>query len=611
MNALQHLDFIVKLTDMASGPAGKIMKSMDTMTTQVQAGYRKIGYGAAGIWGAGAALDNLLTPAKEINRALGEVSSLDVTDKTLKKLTSTSLKFSMQYGESSADFVRSSYDIKSSINGLVGNELPKFTYASNILAKGTKADASTITDYVGTMYGIFKNSANEMGKGQWVEMLAGQTATAVQIFKTTGGKISAAFGNLGAEATSNGVAMNEQMAILGQLQATMSGSESATKYRAFLTGVGKAQEELGLQFTDSQGRMLPMVDILNAIKGKFGEIDTVAESRMLQKAFGTKEAVSLIKLLATDVDGLTNNIQQLGEQTGMDKAIQMAQQIRDPFEMGTQAMNAMKTVLGRSIIPMLVPMFGLLGDVANRMLRWTELFPNLTKYIGGGVLAIFSLIAIVSALSIAMGINSFLMVGWAAGVSIVNGLFLAGKWAIMQMVPAIWSFTAALLANPITWIVLGITALVATVIAAVVYWDQWTGALVKWGGQFMTAIGLFGLVDTVVAAWDALPLWWAGFKTWLSTLDPFAFVGDSIDWLIEKINLIPGINIGGADIAAPVAAPESLNVNNELSRRGGAVQRVTNATRNQNRQMGDVVVNNYGPSVNGNTLRDELEFMGG
>ena len=215
MNALQHLDFIVKLTDMASGPAGKIMTQMDTMTTKVQDGYKKIGYGAAGIWGAGAALDNLLTPAKEMDRALGEVKSLDVADKTLKQLTSTSLKFSMQYGESAADFVRSSYDIQSAISGLVGNELATFTNASNILAKGTKADAATITDYVGTMYGIFKNGADEMGKGQWVEMLAGQTAAAVQIFKTTGGEMSAAFGRLGAEATSNGVAMNEQMAILG------------------------------------------------------------------------------------------------------------------------------------------------------------------------------------------------------------------------------------------------------------------------------------------------------------------------------------------------------------------------------------------------------------
>ena len=54
-----------------------------------------------------------------------------------------------------------------------------------------------------------------------------------------------AFSRLGSAATAHGVAMNEQMAILGELQATMSGSEAATKYQAFLTGIGKAQTKWG------------------------------------------------------------------------------------------------------------------------------------------------------------------------------------------------------------------------------------------------------------------------------------------------------------------------------------------------------------------------------
>ncbi|GLP98692.1 phage tail tape measure protein [Methylophaga thalassica] len=615
MNALQHLDFIVKLTDMASGPAGKIMKSMDTMTTKVQDGYKKIGYGAAGIWGAGAALDNLLTPAKEMNRALGEVKSLGVADKTLKQLTSTSLKFSMQYGESAADFVRSSYDIQSAISGLVGDELTTFTNASNILAKGTKSDAATITDYVGTMYGIFKNGADQMGRGQWVEMLAGQTAAAVQIFKTTGTEMSAAFGNLGAEATSHGIAMNEQMAILGQLQSTMSGSESATKYRAFLSGVGKAQEALGLQFTDSQGRMLPMVDILNAIKGKFGEIDTVAESDMLQKAFGTKEAVSLIKLLSSDVGGLSNNIQELGKQTGLEKAIQMAKDMSDPFKIASASVDALKTVLGRGIIPWLLPVFNLFGDIALRMLRWSNLFPNLTKWVGFLTLLVFGVIASISALSIIVGINKFMLVGWGIAGKGLKLIFTALRWSIMKLIPSIFSFSAALLTSPITWMVVIITGLIAVVAAAIIYWDQWTGALVKWGSQFLEWIGVVSLIDGVLAAWDALPQWWAGFKNWLGTLDPFAFIGTSLEWITDKISGFAdwlGIDLSNKPEAPkPIAPPPSLDVNKSLSSQGGVMQRITNANNSQTRSIGDVVVNNYGPSVNGNTLRDELAFMGG
>ena len=46
----------------------------------------------------------------------------------------------------------------------------------------------------------------------------------------------------------------------------MSGSEAGTKYKAFLAGVGQAQKELGLKFTDGQGRMLPVLQILDKLK---------------------------------------------------------------------------------------------------------------------------------------------------------------------------------------------------------------------------------------------------------------------------------------------------------------------------------------------------------
>ncbi|MFM9776434.1 phage tail tape measure protein, partial [Streptomyces galilaeus] len=80
----------------------------------------------------------------------------------------------------------------------------------------------------------------------------------------------------------------------GQLQATMSGSEAGTKYKAFLTGVGSAQQKLGLQLTDSQGKLLPMVDVIERLKGRFGEIDTVAKSDALKNAFGSDEAVAML-----------------------------------------------------------------------------------------------------------------------------------------------------------------------------------------------------------------------------------------------------------------------------------------------------------------------------
>ena len=81
--------------------------------------------------------------------------------------------------------------------------------------------------------------------------------SAVQMFKTDGTKMAQAFSALGSSATAMGADASEQMAILGTLQATMSGSEAATKYTAFLGGAVSVQDKLGLSFTDSKVACYP------------------------------------------------------------------------------------------------------------------------------------------------------------------------------------------------------------------------------------------------------------------------------------------------------------------------------------------------------------------
>ena len=63
--------------------------------------------------------------------------------------------------------------------------------------------------------------------------------------------------------------------------------------------------------------------------------------------------------------------------------------------------------------------------------------------------------------------------------SMIVGLMAMGKSAIFTaatampgLIAATWAWTAALLANPMTWIVLGIMALIAVIILCVVYWDE-------------------------------------------------------------------------------------------------------------------------------------------
>ncbi|MGM7743312.1 phage tail tape measure protein, partial [Yersinia enterocolitica] len=310
-------------------------------------------------------------------------------------------------GGAAEDFVRASYDIQSAIAGLTNNELASFTTASATVAAATKSSSQTITAYMGTMYGIFKDQADAMGKGKWVEQVAGQTATAVQIFKTTGDQMSAAFASLGANAKSAGIDAAEQFAVLGRLQTTKTGSEAGTMYTKFLASVGQAQKALGLSFVKEDGTMKGVVEILELIQGKFGDLSRVADSDLLKKAFGSKEAVSFIKLLSADINGLKSNINTMGNIKGMDKAVEMAKAMADPWEQALAVINGIRIEIGTQLLPVLYPFINQTNEGGKSFVEWLRLYPNITRAIGLLAGALIALAAVGAITNIVVGVAKF------------------------------------------------------------------------------------------------------------------------------------------------------------------------------------------------------------
>ena len=592
---VEKLMFTVGLTDKTAGPVGAINARIDKLTQNAQKGFRNVGYGMAGIAGATLLLNRAMAPAIEQQRALNEVASLDVEPKSLKKLNQMALQTQAQFGTASADIIRSAYDIQSAIAGLNGDELSKFTKNSAILAKGTKSDASTITNYMGTMFGIFKDNAKKMGNSAWIDQLTGQTATAVQIFKTTGTQMSGAFTSLGAEGQAALIPMHEQMAVLGQLQATMSGSEAGTKYKSFLQNVGRAQKSLGLQFTDSQGRMLPIVNIMEKIQGKFGQIDTVAKSGIIQKAFGSDEAVALVKLLVADTQMLGKNIDQLGNVQGMQKATKMAKAMTDPWQQLTGTVKSVHTAFSQALMPVLQPTIEKITEAGSTLLRWTQMFPNLTSAVSTVGLAVIGLIASIAALTIVVGIYRFMAVGWGVihmallgetgllskGIDVLarsykfarrqlavfqilsatsGGSFAALRVIMASLTAGVWKFTVALLANPITWIIVGVVALGAAVYGIIKYWDELSSAVTNFLDKSVIFQAMRIALDVLTIPMQLL---WIGLKkigsalvdmfnntTVLAVLGqvfdtltfPIRKVWQGLKWIAEGIANLTGFN---------------------------------------------------------------------
>lgn len=549
---MEKLMMQVALVDQVTKPLAGINAQMDKVTKSGRQGWSNMAMGATTVAGGVMAIQGALGPAIEMDRALAEVASLDVQKEVLGALGREALKLSIQYGESATEIVRSSYDIQSAIAGLEGNELPAFTRASTTLAKATKADTATITNYMGTMYGIFEQQAKQMGKANWVEDVAGKTALAVQLFKTTGQGMADAFGAIGANATAAGISMDEQFAVLGQLQATMSGGEAGTKFKAFLAGVGGAQKALGLQFTDAAGNMLPVLTIMDKLKAKYGETMSVAEGDELKKAFGSDEAVAMIKLLMTNTKGLATNINALANTHGMGKAEQMAAAMTDQWERVTQAWFAIRAAAFGVVLPAINAVVGVFADGATTVLRWTHLFPNLTKVVSYALLAIVGLSMVTGTWMLVAGVAKLATLGLGIAWSVIMAplnLLKAGLVAFRAIMLAV---NIAMYANPIGLIIAGIVLLIGTVAAVIYYWDDLKQTLADWG-----------VFDAVQAMIDGAAAGWASFMQLLADLSPFQLLGKAVDWLIDKLNMIPGVNIelgSMPDLTMPTMAPLTMPV---------------------------------------------------
>jgi hypothetical protein len=125
------------------------------------------------------------------------------------------------------------------------------------------------------------------------------------------------------------------------------------------------------------------------------------------------------------------------------------------------------------------------------------------------------------------------------------------KGAMLLWQGAIWLVNTALLANPVTWIVIGIVALVAAVAAAIIYWDQWTSALLN-SEAFQWVSGQL----TALSDWFGSMGGWAGMASaaWDGIVNIFK---QAINGLIEMLNKIPGVQIDAAfgDMPAPPQMP--------------------------------------------------------
>lgn len=621
---MKQLDFTLSLIDKLSRPLKQAQSSVTGFAEKSKAAFMQIGGGVLALAGTGMAIRGALSPAIEMYDALNDAASKGIDDQALKAVQRDALRFSTTYGASAVEFVQSTESINSAIAGLTGNELPKVTKVANT-AFALKSTAAETAEFMGQMFGNFSADAERLGKVQFAEQLAGKMVYMRKVFGTEMGTIKDLMEGARGVGTNYGVGLDEQLAVLGQLNRTL-GTEASSAYEGFMTGAIEGGKKLGLSFTDATGKMLSMPEMLIKLQGKYGKSleGNLKAQEELDAAFGDSSAV--VKHLYGNVALLQRNITELGGSDGLKRTQEMASKLVKPWDRFVQILKAIQTVIGLTLIPVLYPVLNRLADMGQTFARWMQLFPNIARVIGYAAMALLGFAAVGAVANIVMGASKFIMAGlrgiWVA-MTAVTKAYTAMVW-LAQIAVIAWNATlkflrgallavrmAAIMAgigiNLMSWPVLLVIGAIALLAAGcwllIKHWDTVKAAVME-TSAFQACARVAWLAGVFSTAWQFISEGWNSFIALLTEFSPsqalsglasgivsmFDNVWQSVkggflkswNWIVEKLNKIPGVDISMAnETSSPPLTVNNLSTGGELKGidKGGISKSVSNNSR--------------------------------
>ncbi len=384
----------------------------------------------------------------------------------------------------------------SKIKGLLGPMAAAFTVVGvgrfvgdmyNSAIEGQKVDAvlGKVADSMGLFGGQTDTVVNRLKDFATEQMKL--TGTDDEVIKGAQAKLLT-FKNLAASAGEAG-GMFDRATKISQDMATVFGGDASSK----AVILGKALNDpikgiaslsrVGVQFTDDQKKM---------IEGMVKSGDMAGAQALIMKE------------LETQVGGTAEASATAGEK--------MKARFDDAIEsLGASLMPVFNGIIGY-IADNVVPAFESAVEGVKGFLGWFGdnqgwLLPVLAG-IGTALLGI-------SIYTTALGV--------AAAIAAAGGL--------PAIIASTWAWTAALLANPVTWIILGIGLLVAAIVALAMNWDAVTAwvsgvwsAFTAWLEMSFKAVGDWwnnlwsGISKFVQGVWNGIVAWFGGALQWLVDL---------------------------------------------------------------------------------------------
>lgn len=593
---MNSLDFTLSLIDKFTRPLKAAQNSAVQFADKSVQAFKRIGIGGAALYGVGQSIGGMLAPAFDMFNALQEQSARGIDSGVLKTVQRDALAFSTTYGTVATDFVSSTAEISSAIAGLTGQELPKVTKVANLMAFEMQSSTAETAEFMRQMFANFRTDADSLGKVQFAEQLAGKMTLMRQRFGLEMGMVKDLMEGARGAGTNYGVGMNEQLAVMGELSRTL-GTEASSAYEGFMTSAIEGGKKLGLSFTDTTGKMLSMPDILTKLQGKYGQSleGNLKAQKELDDAFGDSSAV--VKQLYGNVSVLQRNITELGGADGLKRTQEAAAKLVKPMDRFMAIIRAIQIAIGLTLVPALNPLLDWAARTGQTFARWMSLFPNIARVVGWVAMAVLGFAAVGAILNIIMGLSAFILTGWGAALKLVSGALTVVRTAAMLTGAAI---------NFMSWPVLLVIGAIALLVAGcyllVKHWDTVKAAVMDTAAFQAVAQAASWLANLFASVWEYISAGWNSFialLTGFSPLDALSGMASGImklfdgiwqaikksfsaswNWIVDKLNMIPGVNISTTTTTPPVTE-NKLSTGGQLhSVEPGGISRTINNSNN-------------------------------
>ncbi len=513
------LSLIIKAVDKATAPLRKVSEQIEGIAGKATKAGTALSVGVTAPL-AGLATASVLA-FSTFESGMANVSTLiDTGTENLEAMGKQVLAISRRTPVALQDLTSALYDIRSA--GVSATDQFLVLEGAAQLAVAGLGTTKEAVDLVTSSINAFNLQGEEQAR------IYDVIFKTVKSGKTNIAQLAQGFGAVAGTVASAGVKVDEYMASVAALTTTgLPAAQAHTQLRAVISGLTRETKDSkrlfdhlsAKSFKDLIAKSGGLVPALNLIKTALRGDD----AQMLN-LFGSTEALNAVL-------GLT------GQQAGTFKSTlndmrNGAEALGGAFEKQNKKaeatmqrlMNSLQSVavsVGRILIPALDALIPLLEGAAD---WWESLSGETQKAIvafAAAAAALGPVLVVVGNLATVFGTAHkavMFAAGWGKYLWMMRASIMAGLVpSLTAAAGSVWAFTVALLANPITWIIIGIVALAAAVYLIYKHWepikaffaDVWVGAVdamkYAWEGVADFFSGLWdGVVEIFTDAWKRI-----------------------------------------------------------------------------------------------------------